>query len=174
MPDIIIIAGPNGAGKTSFAREYLTAERLGFTFVNADEIARSIETTGPSRTQIDLAAARAMLDQIEGLVRTRTNFVIETTLASLTYATKIPAWRSSGYRVVLFYLRLQSVEASIARVARRVAAGGHDIPEGVIRRRFAKSLNYLENRYKPAVDEWYVWDSLEGSFALAEASATHG
>jgi predicted ABC-type ATPase len=55
-----------------------------------------------------------------------------------------------------------------------VAAGGHDIPEGVIRRRFAKSLNYLETRYKPIVDEWYVWDSLEGSFTLAEAWTING
>ena len=174
MPEIIIIAGPNGAGKTSFAKEYLTAERPGFAFVNADEIASSMANTGLSRSQVDLAAARAMLDQIDGLVRTQANFVLETTLASLTYATKISGWRRSGCRVVLFYLRLPNVEESIARVARRVAAGGHDIPEGVIRRRFAKSLNYLESRYKPVVDEWYVWDSLEGRFALAEASATHG
>ncbi len=54
-----------------------------------------------------------------------------------------------------------------------MAAGGHDIPENVIRRRFAKSLNYLETRYKPIVDEWCIWDSLEGQFALAEVSATH-
>lgn len=174
MPEIIIIAGPNGAGKTSFAKEYLTAERLGFAFVNADEIARSIANTGLSQSQVDLAAARAMLDHIEALVRANAQFVVETTLASLTYATKISGWRRSGYRVVLFYLRLPNVGASIARVARRVAAGGHDIPEAVIRRRFAKSLNYLESRYKPVVDEWYVWDSLEGRFELAEASATHG
>lgn len=173
MPEIIIIAGPNGAGKTSFAKEYLTAERLGFTFVNADEIARSMASLGLTQSQVDLAAARAMLDRIEALVGAQANFVVETTLASLTYAAKIPAWRSAGYRVVLFYLRLPNVEASVARVARRVVAGGHDIPEGVIRRRFAKSLNYLENRYKPIVDEWYVWDSLEGQFALAGASATH-
>ncbi len=174
MPEFLIIAGPNGAGKTSFAHEYLTAERPSFTFTNADEIARAIATTGLSRAQIDFAAARTMLDQIETLIAANADLGVETTLASLTYAAKIPAWRRAGYRVVLFYLRLPNAEASIARVARRVAAGGHDIPEEVIRRRFAKSLSYLDARYKPIVDEWYVWDSLEGSFALVEASATHG
>jgi predicted ABC-type ATPase len=174
VPEIIILAGPNGAGKTSFAKEYLTQERLGFAFVNADEIARGITTPGMSRTQRDTAAARAMLTQIDALTSVGADFVIETTLASLTHAAKIPAWRASGYRVVLFYLRLPSIEASIDRVARRVAAGGHDIPEDTIRRRFAKSQNYLESRYKPIVDEWYAWDSLEGRFTLAETSATHG
>lgn len=60
-------------------------------------------------------------------------------------------------------------EASIDRVARRVAAGGHGIPEAVIRQRFAKGLRYLDELYKPVVDEWYVWDSLEGDIQLAEA-----
>jgi predicted ABC-type ATPase len=174
MPEIIMLAGPNGAGKTSFAGEYLTTERAGFAFVNADEIARAIAEPALSQAQIDMRAARAMLDQIDAFINAGADFVIETTLASLTYATKIPAWRNAGYRVILFYLRLPSVEASIGRVKRRVAAGGHDIPEDVIRRRFAKSLNYLDRRYKPIVDEWYVWDSLEGSFTLAEAWAING
>jgi predicted ABC-type ATPase len=174
MPEIILIAGPNGAGKTSFAREYLTKERAGFAFINADEIARTLASPALSQSQRDAQAARAMLKQIDAHIDAKADFVIETTLASLTYAAKIPAWRRAGYRVVLFYLRLPHVEASINRVKRRVDAGGHDIPEGVIRRRFAKSLNYLDGRYKPIVDEWYVWDSLEGSFALAEAWATHG
>ncbi|WP_210191602.1 MULTISPECIES: hypothetical protein [Rhodomicrobium] len=95
--------------------------------------------------------------------------MLETTLASLTYATKIPKWRQAGYSVALIYLRLPNVETSIERVRRRVAAGGHDIPEGVIRKRFAKSLDYLERIYKPLVDEWYIWDSLEGDFARVEA-----
>lgn len=169
MPDIIFIAGPNGAGKTSFAREYLPEERANYAFINADEISRAIAEASLTQAQLDLRAARVMLDQLDMLVAANADFVVETTLASLTYAAKIPLWRQSGYRVVLFYLRLPNPDASVSRVARRVAAGGHDIPEPVIRRRFAKSLNYLDSRYKPIVDEWYVWDSLEGSFAPAES-----
>jgi hypothetical protein len=37
------------------------------------------------------------------------------------------------------------------------------------RQRFAKSTAYLESHYKPAVDEWYIWNSLERQFRLAEA-----
>ena len=173
MPEIILIAGPNGAGKTSFAREYLPEERAGFVFVNADEIAVSIDRTGLNQTEIDMRAARQMLTQIEALAAAQADFVVETTLASLTYAAKIPRWRRDGYRVILFYLRLPNVEASLERVRRRVAAGGHDIPEVTIRRRFAKSRSYLDAHYKPTVDEWYVWDSLEGSFKLAESWARH-
>jgi predicted ABC-type ATPase len=38
----IIIAGPNGAGKTTFGDEYLSSKHI--EFVNADEIARAMES----------------------------------------------------------------------------------------------------------------------------------
>jgi predicted ABC-type ATPase len=50
---------------------------------------------------------------------------------------------------------------AVARVKRRVATGGHDIPEPVVQRRFKRSLVTLDTIYKPIVDEWYVFDSLE-------------
>ncbi len=110
-----------------------------------------------------------MLERIDSLVRSGADFLFETTLATLTYAQKIPVWRRSGYATSLIYLRLPSVEASIARVNRRIEAGGHGIPEEIIRRRFYKSAAYLEDIYKPIVDEWYIWDSLEGNFALTQS-----
>jgi predicted ABC-type ATPase len=163
VPTAIIIAGPNGAGKTTFAREYLASEDRRFEFVNADEIIRSLDR--PS----DILAGRMMLDRIDELVEARIDLAIETTLASLGYARKIPAWREKGYVVSLVYLRLESVEQSMARVRLRVAAGGHDIPANTIRRRFAKSLHYFENIYRPLVDEWYIWASREGGFSLVNS-----
>jgi predicted ABC-type ATPase len=43
------------------------------------------------------------------------------------------------------------------------------VPEATIRQRFARSAEYLEKHYKRLVDEWYIWDSLEDEFRLAEA-----
>ena len=107
-------------------------------------------------------------------MKANADFVVETTLATLAYAQKIPGWRSKGYVVSLVYLRLGSAEESIMRVRRRVAAGGHGIPEDTIRRRFGKSLRYFETIYKPVVDEWYIWESREGIFILVEASNESG
>jgi predicted ABC-type ATPase len=169
MQEIIIIAGPNGAGKTSFAKEYLPAAREGLVYVNADEIARELAGLDPTAVHLDLRAGREMLSRIDSLVAARTEFMFETTLASLSYARKIPRWQARGYTVAVIYLRLPSVAVAIDRVGRRVAAGGHSVPEAIIRQRFAKSIEYLESYYKPLVDEWYVWDSLEDEFRLAEA-----
>jgi predicted ABC-type ATPase len=169
MQEIIIVAGPNGAGKTSFANEYLPAAEEGLVFVNADEIARELAKPGLPKPAVDLRAGREMLRRIDALAEARAEFMFETTLASLTYARKIQSWQRRGYSVALIYLRLPNVEMSVERVRRRVAAGGHNVPEYIIRQRFTKSLEYFEHLYKPIVDEWYVWDSLEGEFHLAEA-----
>jgi predicted ABC-type ATPase len=162
VPTLIIIAGPNGAGKTTFAREYLSADERSFEFVNADEIAS--DSAGR-----DFDAARAMLRRIHELIDEGADFVVETTLANLTYARKIPDWRRRGYLVSLAYLRLHSVDDSLARVRKRVAAGGHGIPEDTIRRRFGRSEHYFETIYRPIVDEWYIWASEEGRFLLIQS-----
>jgi predicted ABC-type ATPase len=169
MQEIIIVAGPNGAGKTSFANQYLPAADEDLVFVNADEIAREIADPTLSKVAVDLRAAREMLRRIAALAEARLEFMFETTLASLIYAQKIGSWQKVGYSVALIYLRLPNVEVSINRVRRRVADGGHSVPEAVIRQRFSRSLHYFENLYKPLVDEWYVWNSREGDFQLAEA-----
>jgi predicted ABC-type ATPase len=169
VPSLIFIAGPNGAGKTTFASEYLAADDRRFEFVNADEIARALPDTLVGDTRSDVLAARRMLGRIDELIKIKGDFVIETTLASLTYARKIPNWRAQGYVVTLIYLRLPSVDASLARVRRRVEAGGHDIPRATIRRRFGKSLDYFETVYKPLVDVWYCYESREGGFVLLDS-----
>jgi predicted ABC-type ATPase len=167
LPTLIIIAGPNGAGKTTFAREYLATERR-LEFVNADEIARGL------RTPSDFSAARMMLTRIDELVGANADFVIETTpLANLTYAQKIPLWQKQGYRASLIYIRLSSVDVSLARVRKRVEAGGHDIPPSVLRRRFDRSQEYFATVYKPLVDSWYEWDSYEGAFSLRNSGRRH-
>ena len=169
MPDIIIVAGPNGAGKTSFAREFLTPQRQRFVYINADEIVRWLKAERTDLKQPDLAAARIMLQQIDEAISAGQDLMIETTLATRMYARKAHVWRQRGYAIGLIYLRLRSADQAVERVRRRVAAGGHNIPEDVIRRRFRTSGLYLETVYKPLVDEWYVWDSFEGEFSPAEA-----
>jgi predicted ABC-type ATPase len=92
----------------------------------------------------------------------------ESTLATRTYAGRWGGWRAAGYQIELVYLKLPNVDASIARVARRVASGGHSIPEDTIRRRFKVSLEYLDTLYKPLCNAYTIWNSVEGDFDLVE------
>ena len=150
--EIIVIAGPNGAGKTTFAREFLPNEAACPLFVNADLIAAGLSPFNPELAAI--AAWRLMLEQIANHARRGQSFSFETTLSGRGYVRLIRQWRSDGYLVVMFFLSLASPEEAIARVAERVAQGGHNIPEDVIRRRFAAGSRNFETLYRKEVDFW--------------------
>ena len=159
VPDkkIIIIAGPNGAGKTTFARSFLPAEAQLPRFINADLIAAGLAPFAPETAAFK--AGRLMLQEIEQCARRGENFAFETTLAGLGYLRHIAGWRAQGYRVSRFFLTLPNVETAIARVAARVRQGGHDIPEPVIRRRFAQGWNNFQRHHKQAVEDWAIFDN---------------
>jgi predicted ABC-type ATPase len=154
---IIIIAGPNGAGKTTFAREFLPHEAHCPDFINADLIAAGLSPFQPEAVAVK--AGRLMLEEIEQRVRHGNSFAFETTLSGRGYAVKIKEWRNVGYHVKLIFLRLASADFAVARVKGRVAQGGHNIPEEVIRRRFEAGLSNLEQVYKPIVDAWIIYDN---------------
>lgn len=170
MPTVLIVAGPNGAGKTTFVQSWfpMRGQAEGFVFLNADEIARELRAGGAKGSAADVAAGRALLDQLDLLSRSGANILVETTLSTRVYVRWISVWRQRNYRIELVYIRLPSVEASLARVAHRVSIGGHVIPEADVRRRFARSLANLQTLYKPLVDSWEVWDSRNGELTLAE------
>ncbi len=154
---IIIIAGPNGAGKTTFARVFLPAEAQCPRFINADLIAAGLSPFAPAAAAVK--AGRLMLAEIDDAVAHGESFAFETTLAGMGYLRRIRQWRTMGYHVSLFFLTLPNPESAIARVATRVRQGGHDIPQSVIRRRFASGLRNLERSYKTAVDAWAVYNN---------------
>ena len=154
---IVIIAGPNGAGKTTFAIEFLPNEAGCPAFINADLIAAGIAPFQPEKSAI--RAGKLMLEEIEALVLKGESFGFETTLSGRGYGRMISEWQAIGYRVKLIFLSLPNVEMAIERVATRVAQGGHDVPEGVIRRRFDAGLRNFNKIYKSLVDAWTLYDN---------------
>jgi predicted ABC-type ATPase len=156
-PKVVILAGPNGAGKsTSAARLLLGAMRVD-EFVNADTIARGLSAFAPER--VALNAGRIMLRRIKELSAERASFAFETTLATRSYAPWLREIRASGYGVHLLFLWLPSADMAVARVADRVRAGGHDVPEATVRRRYAAGLVNLRTLYLPIADSWKIVDN---------------
>ncbi len=154
---VIIIAGPNGAGKTTFAREFLPNEAACPVFVNADLIAAGLAPFAPETAATQ--AGRLMLAELERHARAGTSFAFETTLSGRAYLRHIRQWQQAGYRVELIFLQLNNADEAVARVQQRVRQGGHDIPEAVIRRRFAAGLKNFHQYYVSAVDAWALYNN---------------
>ena len=100
-----------------------------------------------------------MLTEIRSRVRDGSSFAFETTLSGRGYARSIPLWRTAGYYVKLIYLNLPTPDLAVARVAARVAQGGHNVPESVIRRRFDASSRNFRELYRHLVDRWEWYDN---------------
>jgi predicted ABC-type ATPase len=166
---IVIIAGPNGAGKTTFAREWLPYEAGCPLFINADLIAAGLSPFDPDAAAF--RAGRLMLAEIDRNAAAGESFAFETTLSGHTYRRRISRWRASGFTVKLVFLSLPTADDAIARVARRVQHGGHDVPVDVIRRRFASGLRNFLDVYRDLVDYWqWIDNSIPNGVLLEEGT----
>jgi predicted ABC-type ATPase len=61
--------------------------------------------------------------------------------------------------VKLLYLGLAKPELALARVAARVAQGGHNVPEHIIRRRQDLGWRNCQQKFKLLVDAWAHYDN---------------
>jgi predicted ABC-type ATPase len=156
QPTIYILAGPNGAGKTTFANTFLQPFAKCREFLNADLIAAGLSPFAPESQAI--RASELLLKRIDELVSARSTFSFETTLAARSYHGSVIQWRRLGYRVILYFIWLPNPELAIKRVAKRVREGGHNIPETVVRRRYARGLANLADLYIPIVNTTCVFD----------------
>lgn len=157
--NLYIISGCNGAGKTTASYTVLPEVLDCREFVNADEIARGLSPFNPEEVAIE--AGRLMLKRIEELLQQGISFSIETTLATRSYVSLVRRAIAKGYNVKLLFFWLNSPELAIQRVAERVASGGHNIQEEVIRRRYRLGINNLFALFMKEVDYWEIYDNSE-------------
>lgn len=164
MPRLYIISGCNGAGKTT-ASYSLLPEMLNCTqFVNSDEFAKGLSPFNPEKASIQ--ASRYMLMKIRYLLKRYQDFAVETTLATRTLLKTVRMAQDAGYTVTLLYFWLKSPELAVERVHARVEAGGHNIPEETIRRRYQVGIDYFFHYYAPVCERWILADNSQIPFRV--------
>jgi predicted ABC-type ATPase len=157
---IYVLAGPNGSGKSSIGGELLAG--AGRNYFNPDAHARRIRERSP---MIGVEQANGIAWNVgrAGLARAiamQQNYAFETTLGGHTIATLLAQAAQRGLRVRVWFVGLASADLNVERVRRRAAAGGHDIPEAAIRRRYdAARLNLIG--LLPDLDEVWLHDNSE-------------
>jgi predicted ABC-type ATPase len=167
-PEALILAGPNGAGKTTSSAVLVPD---GTRFLNSDVAAARLLEEGHPPAGVEVAAGRVILGEIRGAIGARESFCIETNLAGRGLVRRMSEWQGRGYKLHLVFTALDSPDLAVQRVAFRVALGGHDVPEAVVRRRWAAGLRSLFDLYLPLVDRWVVFDSSDSQLReLAEGS----
>jgi predicted ABC-type ATPase len=157
---LVVLAGPNGAGKTTFFELFIAPS--GLPFVNADFIAKELAEKG--KPVSDDEAARLAEQKRQEYVSEKRSFCMETVFsdAAGTKRTFFKDAQAKGYVVLLIFIGLNHVETSRSRVAQRVSAGGHNVPDRKIDGRFPRTFGNLQKAL-PFVDRAFLFDN--SSFA---------
>ncbi|MDI1234931.1 MAG: zeta toxin family protein [bacterium] len=162
--NLYIIAGCNGAGKTTASFTILPEILNCMEFINADEIAKGLSPFQPEKVAFE--SGRIMLNRINELMKSDSNFAFETTLSTKSYKNKIALAKQNNYKVILLFFWLRKVELAIKRVEKRVVEGGHSIETEIIKRRYVNGIKNLFKIYIPIVDEIMIFDNSEGKYDL--------
>ena len=128
-------------------------------FVNSDEIAKGLSPFNSDSIAVAVEASRIMYKRIKELIASGETFAMETTLATRSGANLIREAQREGYYVTLLYFWLNTPDLAVERVKMRVAAGGHNIPESTIRRRYEAGIHNLFELYIPICDYWMIADN---------------
>lgn len=153
-----IVAGPNGSGKSTFALDYLPEYAGSIEYVNPDLMAK-----GLSPIDINLSAmqsGRLTLKRIAELIAAKETFGFETTLSGRGHLKLLSDAKTAGYEIHLYYLWLTEKLVLTSRIRHRVLAGGHDVPQSDVFRRYTRSVANLRD-YAKLADKLYVFDAIE-------------
>ena len=155
-PEIVVLAGVNGAGKSSIAGAAL--ERQGLQYYDPDRATRRYLGAGLSLRDANSRAWHRGREQLERAIARRFSYTFETTLGGRTITRLLRRAADGDHRVRVWYVGLSTPELHIARVRARVAQGGHDVPDHLIRSRWESSRENLV-RLIPHLAELALYDN---------------
>jgi predicted ABC-type ATPase len=159
----------NGAGKSSIGGAMLRSR--GAQYFNPDEAARIIRTANPKLTprEANGLAWNEGRRLLERAIAERLDFAFESTLGASTIPRLLAQAADAGTEVWIWFVGLDSPERHLERVRARVKAGGHDIPEADIRRRWDASRQNLV-ALLPKLERLYLYDNSEEADPRAGAA----
>jgi predicted ABC-type ATPase len=165
-----LVVGPNGAGKSTFVRLTLAAVLPHASFVKADLIARQRWPHDAEAHSYE--AARIAAATREALIARREPFMTETVFSHPSKLDLLRAAGAAGYYTALHVVMVPE-ELAVARVAARVAAGGHAVPEEKIRGRYTRLWPLVADAIVLA-DTATVYDNSRRAGPRVVAGFSHG
>ncbi|BDC52196.1 hypothetical protein F183_A45110 [Bryobacterales bacterium F-183] len=163
MPILTLVAGPNGSGKSTITASLLLKGRE--NLVDPDAIARQIDPEDPLRASV--SAGREAIHRCRGYIDEQCDFILESTLAGNWAVNLLRQAKAAGFRIIFIYVALENADLNIERVRRRVAEGGHDVPDADIRRRYVRSMEQCVEALKLADEAILIDNSHSNSRRIA-------
>ncbi|MBM4343978.1 MAG: zeta toxin family protein [Deltaproteobacteria bacterium] len=157
-PRLLVVAGPNGSGKTTVTERGLAHTWFsGCEYVNPDLIAHKELGDWNSPTAV-AEAARIATARRQRCIDEGKSLAFETVFSAPDKVEFVREAQRRGYFCRLFFVGTASPTINAARVARRVLAGGHDVPIPKIIGRYHRSIANCA-AIAVEVDRLYLYDN---------------
>lgn len=109
--------------------------------------------------EIDSYVCARIIDFIRiEFLRLKISFTFETVMSHISKVEFLRDAQEHGFKTYLYYVATVDPEINIGRVAYRVHAGGHTVPEHKIRERYYRSLDLLMSAIEVS-DRAYIFDN---------------
>ena len=151
LPEVRVFAGPNGSGKSTIT----TAEWIVPPYINADDIQRERGIT-------NLQAAEVADQLRDEALQNHRSFTFETVLSTDRKLELLARAKEAGFFIKSYFIFTVDPQLNVARVAARVANGGHDVPEDKIVSRYWSSRERLP-KLLVLSDICHVYDNTDES-----------
>ena len=164
-PYVLCAVGPNGSGKSSvIAALGISDDRLDdngssqnflkhiLPFINPDHYSAQIRERHPEVTQkeADKQAATLAENHRRELANLRANFGFETVGSHASKVDFLQELKANGYFVAIIFVGTESPEINKARIACRVARGGHDVDPEKVEPRYYRTMGLLPQYFNVA------------------------
>jgi predicted ABC-type ATPase len=155
-PKLIILAGPNGAGKSTFA-EHLDLKfitELGIESFDYDLEFRKLYERFESvmslqmEENLSVRAKELFEERANEALENKKHFSFQTNYDKEYTDEWRKKFADAGFDTELYFLYVDDIDLCISRVAKRVSAGGHDVPQDEIISRYSKGLFNYDRTFK--------------------------
>lgn len=161
MKLLVVIAGPNGSGKSTIVNGIRVESSFPQNYINPDEIIREKAFADiPDEAERYGAAMDYAATRRQECIASGESLAFETVMSRRDKIEFMKVAKDYGYRVELVFVTTCDPVINKARVKKRVAGGGHDVPPGKIEERYYRSMNLLAEAVRIA-DEARVYDNSE-------------
>ncbi len=157
-PRMLVLAGPNGSGKSTVTNELKEKGLIPENYINADDIAKKLESSMPEVNQRNLTAANMAEQARKEAVTGDKPFAFETVMSTPAKMGLFDEARRNGFQVDMVFVTTESPMINVGRVQDRVSKGGHDVAEDKIIERYGRAMDMLPAAIQKA-DNARVYDN---------------
>lgn len=154
----VFVVGANGSGKSTFIANFLKSYELDIKYINADIVEKEYFEGIKDEKERALKSMEKTQKLVKNTMEKGQSFVYESVFSHPSKLELVKKAKELGYKVIAIYVKTNSSQINVERVALRASQGGHDVPKEKILSRYERVKENVE-KLKEIVDDFSEFDN---------------